>query len=242
MGLKKILFELLRLKKGQKHEIDSGNREIALVLLDGLCSLIVDNSPLGKMGRRRSVFKDKAHAAYIPIDSQCSIKALAPTTIAVCRVKASRKFAPKLITPSMVKVKRVGKGNWERKVFNIIDGDTDADHMLVGETINPPGNWSSSPPHKHDMNRPPKEVKMEELYYFRISPPQGFGLQRIYGKGFDRTFTIRNDDIIMIPKGYHPVVAAPGYSLYYLWILAGDKRKLSPFDDPDHAWIKKRIA
>jgi 5-deoxy-glucuronate isomerase len=242
MGLKRISFELLRLKKGQSHKIISGDREIALVLLEGLCSLEVDGKPLGKMGRRISVFKGKASAAYIPIDSKCSIKALEPTALAVCMVKASKKFAPKLITPGMVKEKSVGKGNWERKVYDIIDGDTGAAHMLVGETINPPGNWSSSPPHKHDMNRPPREVKMEELYYFRVSPSQGFGLQRIYGKGFDRTVVVKDNSIVEIPEGYHPVVAAPGYSLYYLWILAGDKRKLAPFDDPEHAWIKERIA
>jgi 5-deoxy-glucuronate isomerase len=113
-------------------------------------------------------------------------------------------------------------------------------NLIVGETINPPGNWSSSPPHKHDVDDLPMESKLEEVYFYKLKPQQGFGLQRIYSDDgdLDEAYVIRDGDTVAFPRGYHPVVAAPGYQLYYLWVLAGEKRIMCPNDDPDHAWVK----
>jgi len=118
-----------------------------------------------------------------------------------------------------------------------------AQRLLVGETLNPPGNWSSYPPHKHDR-KAPSEAPLEEVYFFKIKPPHGFGLQRIYTSPedenpFDEVFLLENDDTVVIPRGYHPVVAAPGYQLYYLWVLAGEERKYGAWsDDPNHRWLR----
>jgi 5-deoxy-glucuronate isomerase len=114
-----------------------------------------------------------------------------------------------------------------------------AQRLLIGETYNPPGLWSSYPPHKHDVQQPPQETKLEEVYHFRLNPPQGFGLQRVYGDGFDECYTAQDRDTVVITKGYHPVVGAPGYQLYYLWILAGEERTMHPRDDDAHAWAKE---
>ena len=110
---------------------------------------------------------------------------------------------------------------------------------MLGETINPPGNWSSYPPHKHDRHAPPEEVALEEVYYYRFKPEGGFGVQLIYDDHDERAQVVRDGDVVAIPSGYHPVVAAPGYSLYYLWVMAGEGRELAPFFDPRHVWVQE---
>ncbi|HEU5394485.1 MAG TPA: 5-deoxy-glucuronate isomerase, partial [Candidatus Methylomirabilis sp.] len=115
-----------------------------------------------------------------------------------------------------------------------------AKRLLVGETFNRAGEWSSYPPHKHDRAAYPEESKMEEVYLFKVDPPQGFGLQRFYSpeRGVDTAVILRNNSVTRIPWGYHPVAAAPGYRLYYLWMLAGEDRNYALADDPAHAWVK----
>jgi 5-deoxy-glucuronate isomerase len=112
---------------------------------------------------------------------------------------------------------------------------------VIGETYNPSGNWSSYPPHKHEREVPGLESKHEEVYYFRMNPAQGFALMRLYqDEGRDQAVVVEDGDTVLLPNGYHPVVAAPGYQAYYLWILAGEKRALLMHDDPKHAWVKKQ--
>jgi 5-deoxy-glucuronate isomerase len=132
----------------------------------------------------------------------------------------------------------VGEGNWRRSVRTILGPDDRAARLLVGETLNPPGNWSSYPPHKHDEHVPPEEVRLEEVYLFRVDPAGGFGVQMLYGNGDERTFRVHDGDVAVIRSGYHPVVAAPGYDLYYLWVLAGESRQMAPRLDPQHAWVQ----
>jgi 5-deoxy-glucuronate isomerase len=111
--------------------------------------------------------------------------------------------------------------------------------LIIGETFNPPGNWSSSPPHKHDRDDPPREEKFEEVYFYRLDPPQGFALQRVYSADgdLDVCYAVKHNDAVVLPRGYHPVVAAPGYRLYYLWVLAGQSRNPVWSEDPAHSWI-----
>ena len=138
----------------------------------------------------------------------------------------------------------VGKDNWQRDVYTSIGPNVDADRLLIGETYNPPGNWSSAPPHKHDVACPPDEGCMEEVYFFMVDPGQGFGIQRVYSgedspAQVDDAYVVQNGDTVAIPYGYHPVVAGPGYKLYYLWILSGEERAYGAWrDDPTHAWLK----
>ena len=114
------------------------------------------------------------------------------------------------------------------------------ERLLAGETYNPSGLWSSYPPHKHDTQRAPEESKLEEVYHFRVKPAGGFGIQRVYGDGFDDAYAVQNRDTVAIARGYHPVAAAPGYELYYLWILAGEERVLHWWEDPSHSWVSSQ--
>ena len=140
--------------------------------------------------------------------------------------------------------KQVGRDNWQRTVYSALAEDVPAQRLLAGETLNPPGNWSSYPPHKHDRSNPPQEAVLEEVYFFRIKPAQGFGLMWTYTAaddpdGFSTALVVEDGDTVLLPKGYHPVVAAPGYELHYTWVLAGEERRYGAWaDDPRHAWVK----
>jgi 5-deoxy-glucuronate isomerase len=145
---------------------------------------------------------------------------------------------PRIIRPADQDIAERGEGNWGRTVRTILGPQHAAGRLLVGETINPAGNWSSYPPHKHDTHEPPREVKLEEVYYFDFDPPEGFGVQIRYDGSSEECFTVRRGDAAAIKAGYHPVVAAPGYQLYYLWLMAGEGRQMIPYLDPRHAWVQ----
>ena len=132
----------------------------------------------------------------------------------------------------------------QEELFDILDETIEANSLLVGETISKPGHWSSYPPHKHDTDNPPHETALEELYYFRFKPSGGFGFQRIYSEdhSLDESFMIEDSSVVLIPSGYHPVASAPGYSLYYLWILAGKKRILQPHFDLKYKWVDNHVG
>jgi len=115
-----------------------------------------------------------------------------------------------------------------------------AHRLLVCEVYTPGGNWSSFPPHKHDVHNPPGEVDLEEIYYYRVSRPEGYAIQRVYtqDRSLDETVTVHDGELVLVPCGYHPVVAAHGYDVYYLNALAGSAHSMAASDDPDFAWVR----
>jgi len=239
-GLEYLEFSLLRLNEGGTWEGETGDYEAALVILGGRGDIRSADDRWQGLGRRADVFDGKATALYLPPHRLFSVAALdGPVAIAVCKALTETGGAPQLILPEDVKSRTVGAHNWRREVQDIVGANVAAIRLLVGETYNEPGAWSSYPPHKHDVASPPDEVKLEEIYYFRVQPRQGFGIQRIYTAdgSMDEVYAIRDGDAAVIPRGYHPVAAAPGYRVYYLWMLAGPERVMRPRDDPDHAWV-----
>jgi 5-deoxy-glucuronate isomerase len=146
------------------------------------------------------------------------------------------------VHPDQVTVRAVGRDAWSRRVCSVVDQRV-ASRLLVGETINQAGAWSSYPPHKHDTEVPGREVPMEEVYHFMVRPPGGFGLQMVYtapeaARPFEHIYRVRDGDTVVIPRGYHPVVAAGGYQLAYLWAISGDRVDYGAWnDDPAHAWL-----
>ncbi len=233
-----IRFSVLCLDQGQSHTIQPTGWEQGLILIEGECRVSVDGKELGKLGPRKDVFSDPPWGVYVPGDLPVTISAISGLELAVAQTPWEKGGEPKLVGPDQVVWHERGKPGFERRVADILLNNLEANSLLIGETFNEPGQWSSYPPHKHENDDIPNESLQEEVYYYKFEPRQGFGFQRIYtdDRSLDETLTIEQSDVSIIPKGYHPVAAAPGYKLYYLWILAGPKRKLCPKDDPNHAW------
>jgi 5-deoxy-glucuronate isomerase len=212
------------------------------MVLSGQVLAAVDGGALGTAGARADVFEAPGHAIYAPpgaaLDLECGSDA-ATVAIAGAPVDGGRPGAARIIGPDDQRINTVGRGNWSRTVRTVLGPEHPAGRLLLGETINPPGNWSSYPPHKHDEHDPPNEVRLEEVYLFKVAPAQGFGVQLRYDGEREEAFTVRDGDVAVIPSGYHPVVAAPGYALYYLWVMAGEGREMAPRFDARHAWVQE---
>lgn len=237
-----LSFSLLRLEPGDSFELDTGHQEYVLLYLTGIADLIAAGETHENLGGRTSVFAGKTTGAYLPPATDCRLLARSRALIALCSAPSSSPGPVQIIRPDQVQVNRVGNWNWRREVHNVVGENVpQAQRLVVGETFNPPGNWSSYPPHKHEVDAYPDEVQLEEIYYYRFNPAQGFGMQRVYtdDRSLDVAYSVEDGDTVLLPKGYHPVVAAPGYQLYYLWMLAGPTdRRMKPRDDPQHAWVK----
>lgn len=233
-------FGILVLEEGLTNYKDSsGETEMALVILEGPCSIKVGGKNWANIGERKNVFEGLPATVYIPPGYDFEVNA-EKAKIAFCKALASNKEEPFYVSPGEVSVKNVGKNNWSREVRIMIGQDSKSQKFIIGETINPSGNWSGTPPHKHDVQNADKESCHEELYYFLSDKPQGWGIERIYTKDgeIDELLLLKDNTVTIMPKGYHPVVVAPGYNFYYLWFLAGENNKVTPFEDPSHNWIK----
>jgi len=216
--------------------------EALVVILHGVLNIEVDGEGLGQAGGRANVFDGPPDAVYLPPNARATLSAVgsvASVAIATAPLADAPAARARIIKPADQRVNEVGHGNWARRVRTILGPEHEAGRLLVGETINPPGNWSSYPPHKHDEHRPPLEVQLEEVYLFKVDPPGGFGVQLRYDEHGEEIRSVRDGDVAIITSGYHPVVAAPGYSLYYLWVMAGKGRAMAPFLEPQHAWLQQ---
>jgi 5-deoxy-glucuronate isomerase len=243
--LEVIGFDLLRLNPDESIELNSGEYELGLVLLSGICTVTAGDFVAKSIGGRRNVFDGKPATVYIPKDTAYTVSAegFGTLEIGVCKVKADKKYEPFVVMPEDIVTEHRGKLNWQRDVNDIITSKYEGkvDKIVLGETYGCAGQWSSYPSHKHDTDNMPYEVNMEEIYHFKVNPSQGFGIQVMYSDDMSlkESYIVRDGDSIAIKDGYHPVAAAPGYSVYYLWVMAGKSgRKLTPCDDPKNAWVK----
>jgi 5-deoxy-glucuronate isomerase len=229
-----------RLNPADKYEAKVQGEEAAFVVLGGRCS-----ADWGKgaqiIGGRKNVFDGFPYCLYLPSGHSVKFTAETVCEIAECRVPSAAKLEPRLVTPKDVYSSLRGGGNASRQIVDIVRPDFPADKLVVIEVYTPGGNWSSFPPHKHDVHNPPAEVDLDEIYYYRIDRPQeGFALQRLYSPDKSQDFTVRAEDgdAVLVRSGFHPVVAGPGYNVYYLNFLAGTSRTLSVTEDPNHVWLK----
>ena len=225
---------ILSLSAGESWEQQLAGREAALVMLGGRAEVWAEGRHWAEVGARENVFAGPASALYLPAESRLKVSALQPLRAAVITAPATNPGEPLLITPEQVTSVWVGRGNTRRTVQTIVGPQFPASRLLVGETYSDSGCWSSYPPHKHDRACPGKESQHEEIYYYLLDPPHGFALQRRYSPaaGLDEAYVIKDGDALALPCGYHPVVVAPGYRLYYLWALAGEQRVLLAAQDP----------
>lgn len=239
-GLELIEFGILKLEPGERYTMETPDREVALVILGGTCRLRWDEKSPVEIGGRQDVFSGKPHCAYLPAPAKWEVEAISAVEIAWTASPAEPGGEPVIITPDEVAEVHIGKNNFQRDAYMILTDKVPARHLFIGEAFVPSGNHASFPPHRHDFDRPPAEVNMEEIYFFRFNPPNGYGLQRIYTDDGEVDFAaaVRHNDTILIPRGYHPVVNTPGYTMYYLWIMAGrNHRQFLQTLDPEHKWV-----
>ncbi|RJO75323.1 5-deoxy-glucuronate isomerase [Nocardia panacis] len=243
-------LRVLRLAAGESRTIRTGDFEAFVLPLSGGCTVEVDGETFELAGRD-SVFARVTDFAYVPRDAQVRLTSTAGLEAALPMARCTRRLTPKYGPAEQVPVQVRGAGPATRQVTNFgVPGVWEhADKLNACELITPDGNWSSYPPHKHD-EAGPCEVINEEIYYFRIAgrdgvtpAPQGFGLHRTYTAdgALEADVAVRDGDVFLIPRGYHgPCVAAPGYPMYYLNVLAGPavERSMAFCDDPAHGWVR----
>ena len=234
-GWKYVGFEVVRLRTGEPLARDTGQREACFVWLQGTGSALVGAKRFDKVGKRRSVFDGRPAALYAPPSTPVRITAgRGGCEIAIGWAPATKGAEPRLLEDARVEER--GEGAAARTIHQILMEDREAERILVTEVLTPAGHWSSYPPHKHDTDAPPNESYLEEIYYFRMRDPRGFALQRVYtaDRSLDESLAARDGDLVLVPRGYHTVSAAPGYDTYYLNVMAGPRREWKITFDPDH--------
>jgi 5-deoxy-glucuronate isomerase len=240
-------FDLHRLRPGEATTGETGSSEVCLVFITGKGTVEADGKPLGLLGERMSPFEGKPWSVYVPQGCDWSVTAETELELAVCSAPGLGGGLPvRVIAPDGLGQETRGKTTNTRYVTNILPEGDPADSLLVVEVITPGGNTSSYPPHKHDRDNLPAESSLEETYYHRINPPQGFAFQRVYTdadengvRSLDETMAIEDGDVVLVPEGYHPCAACHGYDLYYLNVMAGPKRTWKFYNAPEHEWLMK---
>jgi 5-deoxy-glucuronate isomerase len=232
-------FDLWKLATGESARGEDAAREACLVFVAGKGRVMADGKDLGEIGGRASPFEDKPWSVYVPAKVAWAVTATTALELAVCSAPASGKLEARVIPPSKVAQEVRGQGTNVRHVANILPETEEAESLLVVEVITPGGHTSSYPPHKHDRDDLPRESLLEETYYHRLNPRQGFAFQRVYtdDRSLDEAMAVEDGDVTLVPRGYHPVAATHGYDLYYLNVMAGPKRTWKFHNAPEHQWL-----
>ena len=253
-GWEYIHFQSRRLHPGQTWSFATGEYELALVVLSGTLSVSSNLGRWENIGKRANVFTGLPEALYLSRNTELTATAKTECGFGVAWVPAWTDHPPKLIRSQDVTVEIRGGDNVTRQINGIIRPGFDCDRLVVVEVLTPSGNWSSYPPHKHDVHRVDDngnllEADLEEIYYYKLDKPEGYALQRIYtdensplqqaGESIDEVLRLVDNDLVLIPEGYHPVTSAPGFTTYYLNVLAGSAQALTAVDDPRYDWVKE---
>jgi len=242
-GWKYVGFAAYRLAPGEAVEIAQAGSEICIVVLGGKVTVTQGGNAWRDIGERADVFTDKAPSAvYLPDGGGVRVTAHSQAEIGVASAPGPGTAAARLIEPATMKRFARGTGANTRYVCDILPQTEPASHLLVVEVRTPSGHSSSYPPHKHDTDNAPVESSLEETYYHRLDPAQGFAFQRVYtdDRSLDESLAVEDHDVVLVPRGYHPVVVPYGYESYYLNVMAGPKREWHFKNDPMHEWMLKR--
>lgn len=243
-------LRIVGLAPGSDRTFETANDELAVLPLHGSVAVEVDGRRFELEGRE-SVFARVSDWAYVPIDAEVRLASVGGAQLALASARAERRCEPTHVRAADVEIEIRGAGQATRQVTNFMSPESfgGADRLICVEVLTPDGNWSSYPPHKHDDTEG-SLANNEEIYYFRIgrsgslrTSDEGFALHRTYTAdgSVDETVVVRDGDVFLVPRGYHgPCVAAPGYPLYYLNVMAGPnpERTMAIVDDPDYAWIR----
>ncbi len=252
-GWEFISFQVRQLNAGDAWSFDTGDNELALVLLSGDLSVASNRGEWGDL-RRESVFHSAATALYLPRRTPFTVHAAADSEFAVTWAPTDEDHEPWLIQPQDVPVSVRGGDNVSRQINDLLPPGSPVQRLVLVEVYTPSGNWSSYPPHKHDVHVEDGEgnlieADLEEVYFYKIDRPEGYAYQRVYtgetsplqraGTPIDALVKVGNGEAVLVPEGYHPVTSAPGYTTYYLNVLAGSAQSLANRDDPAYSWVKE---
>jgi 5-deoxy-glucuronate isomerase len=240
-GWQYVGFSVRQLAARDAWRGETGSDEVCLVLLEGSCRARWDGGE-ARLGPRRNVFSGYPHALYLPPGTVFELEADERTQVAEGRAPTAEHHPARVIAPATCGFEIRGGGNATRQIVDIMPPSFPAHRLLVCEVYTPSGNWSSYPPHKHDTDDPPAEVELEETYYYRFADRDAYGIQRLYDSNDrdDEALTVRDGDLVLIRRGYHPFVSAHGYDAYYLNVLAGTRRSMAARDDPRYAMFRER--
>lgn len=238
-GWRYVGFDVFAMQLGQTLERATEGREVCLVLVSGRADIKTGSQDFGIVGERESPFEGAPWSVYVPARSSFRVTAQTACELAVCSAPAESKLPARVIPPAEVGSETRGTGTNTRHVRNILPDTATAESLLVVEVITPGGHWSSYPPHKHDVDDFPRETYLEETYYHRLARPGGFAFQRVYtdDRSLDESMAVGDRDVVLVPRGYHPVGAPHGFDLYYLNVMAGPVRAWKFTMSPDHAFL-----
>lgn len=245
-GWRYVGFGLYKLRPGETAEELTGDREVILVMVEGKAAIHADGQDWGVLGDRMNVFeKTPPHCLYVPNGSAWKAVAETDCTIAVCTAPGKSGHEARRIGPEGIQLTERGKGTNTRYINNIaMEAEDYADSLLVTEVFTPAGHWSSFPSHRHDEDDYPRITYLEETYYHRLNPADGFGIQRVYTDDgqLDETMAVSDGDVVLVPRGHHPCGAPYGFEMYYLNVMAGPLRKWRFVAAPEVEWIMERDA
>lgn len=247
-----ISFQARCLVAGKEWTFASGENELAIVLLSGAISVRSTRGSWPGL-KRKNVWTSAATALYLPRHTEFTLVADRDSEFAVTWVPTEEDHEPWLIQPGDVAISVRGGDNVSRQINDLLPPDSPVHRLVLVEVYTPSGNWSSYPPHKHDVHIEDEagqliEADLEEVYFYKLDKPEGYAYQRVYtdensplqqaGYPIDVLVKAQNNCAVLVPEGYHPVVSAPGYTTYYLNVLAGSAQSLANQDDPHYSWVK----
>lgn len=238
-GWRYVGFDLYELGPNQSVARNTGDREMLLVLVSGLAGVKAGGRDFPSVGSRMTPFEGPPDSVYVPPNTDFAVTASTALELAICSAPATGKFPPRLIPAGEVGTITRGTGTNTRYVNNILPETAEAEALLVVESITPGGHWSSYPPHKHDTDDMPRESYLEETYYHRLKPRQGYAFQRVYtdDRSLDETMAVYDQEVVLVPRGYHPVSAPHGFDLYYLNVMAGPQRVWRFHNQASHEFL-----
>jgi 5-deoxy-glucuronate isomerase len=233
-GWQYVGFEAYRLADKTRLARSAPERETCVVVLAGRVHLSAEGEEWRDVGERATVFDGPPRALYVPPGVEWTAEAAGPAELAVCTAPALAGADLRLLGAETIRHESRGEGAEAREIDHILMADEPAESLLVTEVVTPAGHWSSYPPHKHDVDDPPRETYLEETYYHRLRRPGGFGFQRVYtdDRALDEALAVADGDVVLVPRGYHPVAAGARHDLYYLNVMAGPVREWCITVDP----------
>jgi 5-deoxy-glucuronate isomerase len=256
-GWEYISFQARRLDEGKTWSFDTGENEFALVNLSGSYRVESDKGSWAGIGGRADVFSGGAHALYLPRRTNLTVTAEEAGEFAATWVPTSEDHKPWLIRPEEVGIGVRGGDNVSRQINDLLPPGSPVHRIVLVEVYTPSGNWSSYPPHKHDVHIEDDageliEADLEEVYFYHMDRPEGYAYQRVYtdenspmhadGNPIDALVRVGHNEAVLVPEGYHPVVSMPGYTTYYLNVLAGSAQSLANQEDPNYMWVKEKYT